>query len=72
VHVLVHISDISVVVFQFQSKFCTASFFSVTIKFQLCYFSYCGDFPVPVSAVYVRNTMFDSQIQSVVKLVVHF
>jgi len=37
-------------------------------------FHYYGDFPVsvPVSVVYVRNAMFDSQIESIVKLIVHF
>ena len=50
--------------------------FSVTIKFQLryfsFYFSYYGDFSVsvPVSVVYVRIAMFDSQIKLTIKLIV--
>ena len=62
-------SVISVVVFQFQFqlKF-SITRFSVTIKFQLCYFSfyfsYYGDFSVSVVGLYLHNTMFDSQIKS--------
>jgi len=37
-----------------------------------CYFSWCFSVSVTVSVLYVRNIMFDSQIQSIIKLIVHF
>jgi len=45
-------------------------FFSVTIKFQLfyfsLYFSYYCDFSVPVSVVYARNPMFGRKAKSII------
>ena len=56
----------------------TAMAWSKAVLFQLLFFSfsfsYYGDFSVsvPVSVVYVRIAIFDSQIKLIVKLIVHF